>query len=82
MKKLKLLNLTIEQGWKRPEHTPTLEEQVARAREVKAQAKLALLGPPRPDPKPEGRDGYFQERYTGLTWRGHKIEIKKNRWGW
>ncbi|MBW5440891.1 hypothetical protein FXB41_41020 [Bradyrhizobium canariense] len=55
-------------------------EQIERAREVKCRAKLALVGPPRPNPKPEGRKDHWRGEYVGATWRGHKIHIKKHKW--
>jgi hypothetical protein len=62
----------------------TTSERIARAREANRQAQFdALLKTgPLPDPKPQGREGYFGGHYTGLTWRGKKIIIPKGRQGW
>jgi hypothetical protein len=69
----------------RPIKTPR-EEAAAlaeRVRAARAHAEMVLVGPPRPNSKPEKqREGYYNGFYTGLTWRGKRIVIPKNKWGW
>jgi hypothetical protein len=59
-------------------------ERIERARAVKARAKFLLIGPPRlnPKPDPDPDPDHFQVHYTGLTWQGHKIIIRKGKYGW
>ena len=68
------------------EESATIAERIERAKAARAHAQMVLVGPPKTNPNPKPRagfgEGYFEGHYTGLTWRGKKIVIPKNKWGW
>jgi hypothetical protein len=85
MTKAKLPTLNhINRSVKTPrEENATIAERIERARQARRHAEMAMLGSPKIDPKPEKqREGYFGDHYVGLTWRGKRIVIPKNKFGW
>ena len=64
------------------ERNATINERIERAKQSVAEAKIALVGRPKQNSKPVPKSDNFDGHYTGLSWRGKKIIIPKNKDGW